>query len=62
VHLLVSIILFLGFCFVIVVGLLSTLHDLLGMGFFPPPVRRIEVPDSDEARGENSEQPILKEV
>ena len=61
-HLLVSIFLVVGFCLVIVFGLLSTLHDLLGIGLSLPPVRRIEVPDSDEARGENREQSIVSEL
>jgi hypothetical protein len=62
VHLLISIVLVLGFCFVIVVGLLSALHDLLVVGFIRPPVRCIENPDFDKARGENTEQPILREL
>jgi hypothetical protein len=62
VHLLISIILVLGFCFVIVVALLSTMHDLLGIAFSPPPVRRVEVRDSDVARAGNCEQSIISEL
>jgi hypothetical protein len=62
VHLLISIVLVLGFCIVIVVGLLSALHDLLVRGFFQPPERCIEAPDSHKARGENCEQSMLREL
>jgi hypothetical protein len=62
VHLLISIVLVVGFCFVIVVSLLSTLHDLLSIGFSLPRVRRSEVPDSDEAQGENCEQSTISEL
>jgi hypothetical protein len=51
-----------GFSIVIVFGLLSSLHDLLGIDFSLPPVRCIEVPDSDEALGENREQSIVSEL
>jgi hypothetical protein len=62
VHLLISIFLVVGFCIVIVFGLMSTLNDVLGIGFSPPPVRRIEVADSDEARGEYREQSTVSEL
>jgi hypothetical protein len=62
VHLLILIFLVVGFSIVIVFGLLSSLHDLLGIDFSLPPVRCIEVPDSDEALGENREQSIVSEL